>query len=58
MRLSALTALAIATVAAALLAGCGEVGQPNPTRTVTVKLPPAKPAAVEPGFTSDVQPSH
>ena len=44
------------TLAAALLSGCGEVRQPNPANTVRIKLPPARPAAVEPGFTSSVRP--
>lgn len=55
MRVSSPLALPM-TMVAALLMGCGEARQPNPAKTVTVKLPPAKPAAVEPGFTSDVQP--
>jgi len=44
------------TMAAALLMGCGEARQPDTAKTVRIKLPPAKPAAVEPGFTSAVQP--
>ena len=55
MRLSSHLALPT-TMAVALLMGCGEARQPNPAKTVTVKLPPAKPPAVEPGFTSAVQP--
>lgn len=55
MRLRPRLALIVA-MAAVLLTGCGEAGQPNPAKTVRVKLPPAKPAAVEPGFTNDVRP--
>lgn len=56
MRLSRRAALPLTIAATALLAGCGEAKPLNPARTVTLKLPPAKPAAVEPGFTSAVQP--
>ena len=55
MRVSCVS-LALAIAATALLAGCGEARSPNPAKTVTVKLPPAKPAAAQPGFTSAVQP--
>ena len=56
MRLSRRAALPLTIAATALLTGCGEARRPNPARTVTLKLPPAKPAAVEPGFSSAVQP--
>ena len=55
MRVSSRLALPV-TMTAALLSGCGEARQPNPAKTVRVKLPPAKPSAVQPGFTSAVQP--
>jgi hypothetical protein len=48
--------LPLAIAVTALLAGCGEAAQPNPARTVTVKLPRAKPAAAQPGFTGAIQP--
>ena len=55
MRVSSRLALPV-TMTAALLSGCGEAQQPNPAKTVRIKLAAAKPAAVEPGFTSAVQP--
>jgi hypothetical protein len=41
----------------ASITACGDAKQPNPASSVRIKLPPAKPAAVEPGFSSVVQPA-
>ena len=41
---------AILTAALLALAGCGEASSANPGSSVTVKLPPPRPAEARPGF--------
>ena len=51
-----LRTLVLALVMAAAISGCGEVRRPTPGPTVTIKLPPAKPASIEPGFSAEARP--
>jgi hypothetical protein len=57
MRVRARIACMVAMALTASLTACGDAKQPNPASSVRIKLPPAKPAAVEPGFSSVVQPA-
>lgn len=53
-----LSAMLAATFCLCLAGGCGKRRDPVPSNSVTVKLPPPRPATAQPGFRFDDAPGN